>query len=131
MRHIHCWPQFITPDRTKLVVATADSMQSNPNHKDDEGKYARRTHPLKRMLQRLLPSLFAPSLPVTTKWVWTCGGNNEAYMWQLEQGSTRVKLTRAASVRSSGCDAATWPACVQHCTLIMKEVWISQVVLFT
>uniref|UniRef100_A0A7S0RDR4 Uncharacterized protein n=1 Tax=Chlamydomonas leiostraca TaxID=1034604 RepID=A0A7S0RDR4_9CHLO len=57
--------QLLTPDRHKLVVASDTTTSARDT--DDEGKYARRTHPLKRMLQRLLPSLFAPALPVTTK----------------------------------------------------------------
>mmetsp|Transcript_2987 Transcript_2987/g.5131 ORF Transcript_2987/g.5131 Transcript_2987/m.5131 type:complete len:255 (-) Transcript_2987:347-1111(-) len=34
---------------------------------DDEGKYSRRAGPLTRMLQRIMPSFFLPSLPVTTR----------------------------------------------------------------
>lgn len=36
----------------------------------DEGernKYTKRSHPLKRSLQMMFPSLFAPGLPVTMK----------------------------------------------------------------
>eukprot|EP00195_Chlamydomonas_chlamydogama_P015580 CAMPEP_0202902934 /NCGR_PEP_ID=MMETSP1392-20130828/19005_1 /ASSEMBLY_ACC=CAM_ASM_000868 /TAXON_ID=225041 /ORGANISM="Chlamydomonas chlamydogama, Strain SAG 11-48b" /LENGTH=227 /DNA_ID=CAMNT_0049589797 /DNA_START=216 /DNA_END=899 /DNA_ORIENTATION=+ len=65
--------QFMSPDRFKVVVA--DGQGSSSRH-DDEGKYRGRVHPLKRTLQRLLPSLFAPTLPVTAKDA--AGDSNEA-----------------------------------------------------
>lgn len=53
----------------KHKVAVADSVLSSAASptRDDERKYARRVHPMKRALQRVLPGLFAPSLPVTTR----------------------------------------------------------------
>lgn len=38
-----------------------------PGITDEEDKYVRRAHPLKRTLQRLFPGLFAPGLPVTAR----------------------------------------------------------------
>jgi hypothetical protein len=43
-----------------------------PGITDEEDKYVRRAHPLKRTLQRLFPGLFAPGLPVTARWVHGC-----------------------------------------------------------
>lgn len=40
-----------------------------PGITDEDDKYVRRAHPLKRTLQRLFPGLFAPGLPVTARWV--------------------------------------------------------------
>jgi hypothetical protein len=55
-------------EASKHKVAAADGAgSSGPSGPDDEQKYARRIHPLRRTLQRLLPSLFPPSLPVTMK----------------------------------------------------------------
>jgi hypothetical protein len=34
---------------------------------DEDGKYVKRAHPLKRSLQMMFPSLFQPGLPVTMK----------------------------------------------------------------
>jgi hypothetical protein len=48
-------------------VAAADGAGSSGPGPDDARKYARRIHPLKLTLQRLLPSLFPPTLPVTMK----------------------------------------------------------------
>lgn len=40
---------------------------------DDEDKYTRRAPPLRRLLQRLLPSVFAPALPVVNRCVGWAG----------------------------------------------------------
>jgi hypothetical protein len=66
-----CHPlQSIPQDRHKIVVS-ADGMmpaRSGSYAADEEDfKYARRAHPLKRTLQRLFPSMFAPGLPVTAR----------------------------------------------------------------
>ncbi|GAX74044.1 hypothetical protein CEUSTIGMA_g1494.t1 [Chlamydomonas eustigma] len=57
--------QYSTPDRHKVVVSTTQSSSSSAD--DDEGKYRAKVHPLKRAIQKLLPTLFAPSLPVTNR----------------------------------------------------------------
>lgn len=66
-----CCPlQSLTQDRHKIVVS-ADGMlpaRSGSYAVDEEDfKYARRAHPLKRTLQRLFPGMFAPGLPVTAR----------------------------------------------------------------
>eukprot|EP00798_Chlamydomonas_sp_ICE-L_P011687 gene11687-34410_t len=54
--------------RTTGGVSTSEAAGTTDRHKnDDEGKYRAKVNPLRRMLQRLLPGLFAPGLPVTTK----------------------------------------------------------------
>jgi hypothetical protein len=62
--------QSISQDRHKIVVS-ADGMlpaRSASYAADEEDhKYARRAHPLKRTLQRLFPGMFAPGLPVTAR----------------------------------------------------------------
>jgi hypothetical protein len=62
--------QSIGQDRHKIVVS-ADGMlpaRSASYAADEEDhKYARRAHPLKRTLQRLFPGMFAPGLPVTAR----------------------------------------------------------------
>lgn len=62
--------QSLTQDRHKIVVS-ADGMlpaRSGSYAVDEEDfKYARRAHPLKRTLQRLFPGMFAPGLPVTAR----------------------------------------------------------------
>ncbi len=35
---------------------------------DDQGKYRSRVHPFSRMLQRIFPNTFSPSLPITSRW---------------------------------------------------------------
>jgi len=73
------------PERHKVVVSTDGLMPSTSASYADEQdhKYARRAHPLKRTLQRLFPNMFAPGLPVTNRWgcrawqrvdlgVWSC-----------------------------------------------------------
>lgn len=59
------------PERHKVVVSTDGLMPStSASFADEEDyKYARRAHPLKRTLQRLFPNLFAPGLPVTSRCV--------------------------------------------------------------
>lgn len=58
------------PDRHRVVVSTDGLMPStSASYADEEDyKYARRAHPLKRTLQRLFPNMFAPGLPVTSRW---------------------------------------------------------------
>ena len=46
-----------------LLSAASASYEAD----DESHKYTRRAHPLRRALQRLLPALFAPGLPVTTR----------------------------------------------------------------
>ncbi|KAF6248312.1 hypothetical protein COO60DRAFT_1707122 [Scenedesmus sp. NREL 46B-D3] len=62
--------QSIPQERHKVVVS-ADGMlptQSASYAADEQDhKYARRAHPLKRTLQRLFPGMFAPGLPVTAR----------------------------------------------------------------
>lgn len=43
--------------------------QASTSYGDDEedGKYVKRSHPLKRSLQMMFPALFQPGLPVTMK----------------------------------------------------------------
>lgn len=60
------------PERHKVVVSTDGLMPStSASYAADEEdyKYARRAHPLKRTLQRLFPNMFAPGLPVTSRYV--------------------------------------------------------------
>ncbi|KAJ9533129.1 hypothetical protein QJQ45_018230 [Haematococcus lacustris] len=65
--------QFLASDRHKMVVGpdTAtppSSARAVPDgDEDSKAKYSRRAHPLRRLLQRLLPAAFAPSLPVSTR----------------------------------------------------------------
>lgn len=68
----------VQPDRHRVVVSTDGLMPStSASYADEEDyKYARRAHPLKRTLQRLFPDMFAPGLPVTSRWVfgvWVSG----------------------------------------------------------
>ncbi len=53
----------------RVAVADASSMQQQQG--DAEGdmgrKYAKRSSGLRRTLQRFMPALFQPSLPITTK----------------------------------------------------------------
>jgi hypothetical protein len=58
------------PDRHRVVVSTDGLMPStSASYADEEDyKYARRAHPLKRTLQRLFPNMFAPGLPITSRW---------------------------------------------------------------
>lgn len=56
-------PQSMKSGSHKVVLAGGASA----TEADDQGKYRARAHPLKRALQKLLPSLFAPTLPVTAK----------------------------------------------------------------
>ena len=56
--------QFSAPDKHKVVMMASDGVSSRD---DDEGKYTRRNHPVKRNLQRLFPWLFPLGLPVTSK----------------------------------------------------------------
>eukprot|EP00882_Tetradesmus_deserticola_P008268 GHRQ01008718.1.p1 GENE.GHRQ01008718.1~~GHRQ01008718.1.p1 ORF type:complete len:320 (+),score=112.78 GHRQ01008718.1:201-1160(+) len=62
--------QSIPQDRHKVVVS-ADGMQPTQSASyaadEEDRKYARRAHPLKRTLQRLFPGMFAPGLPVTVR----------------------------------------------------------------
>eukprot|EP00200_Dunaliella_tertiolecta_P003980 CAMPEP_0202351110 /NCGR_PEP_ID=MMETSP1126-20121109/7901_1 /ASSEMBLY_ACC=CAM_ASM_000457 /TAXON_ID=3047 /ORGANISM="Dunaliella tertiolecta, Strain CCMP1320" /LENGTH=226 /DNA_ID=CAMNT_0048943191 /DNA_START=154 /DNA_END=834 /DNA_ORIENTATION=- len=57
--------QPIGNDRFKVVVA--DGAASLRSSGDDEGKYTRRASKLRRLLQRMLPSFFAPTLPVVNR----------------------------------------------------------------
>jgi hypothetical protein len=64
--------QSVPTERHKVVIT--DGMEASTSgssymggQDDDEQKYTRRAHPLKRSLQRLFPGLFAPGLPVTTR----------------------------------------------------------------
>ena len=49
--------------RTVSVQTEADS------EPDQDDKYAKRTGSVKRSLQRVLPSIFQPTLPVTTRYL--------------------------------------------------------------
>jgi len=42
---------------------------ASPRGGDDEGKYTRRASRLRRLLQRFVPSFFAPGLPVVNRCV--------------------------------------------------------------
>ncbi len=55
-------------DSSKRKVSAVDGGSSGGTVVDDK-KYARRPAAWKRTLQRFLPSLFQPGLPVTTKCV--------------------------------------------------------------
>ena len=63
--------QAAPTERHKVVIADgmapSTSGTSYLGGEDDERKYIRRAHPLKRSLQRLFPGLFAPGLPVTMR----------------------------------------------------------------
>lgn len=57
-------------ERHKVVISADGLMPStSASYASDEQahKYARRATPLKRTLQRLFPSMFAPGLPVTNR----------------------------------------------------------------
>lgn len=65
---LHVRWQSIAQERHKGVVSADGRMPSQSlSYDEEESKYARRAHPLKRTLQRLFPNLFAPGLPVTTR----------------------------------------------------------------
>lgn len=61
--------QSMQPERHKVVVSTDGLMPSTSASYADEQdhKYARRAHPLKRTLQRLFPNMFSPGLPITNR----------------------------------------------------------------
>jgi hypothetical protein len=66
--------QSMQPERHKVVVSTDGLMPStSASYADEEDhKYTRRAHPLKRTLQRLFPNMFSPGLPITNRCVYRC-----------------------------------------------------------
>eukprot|EP00775_Hariotina_reticulata_P011609 gene11609-11753_t len=57
-------------ERHKVAIS-ADGLHSSGSlgygADDDDNKYVRRAHPVRRWLQRILPNMFAPGLPVTNR----------------------------------------------------------------
>ena len=62
--------QTHAPAHHRVAVADASGMrQQQGDQEGDMGrKYTKRSSGLRRTLQRFMPALFQPSLPVTTKW---------------------------------------------------------------
>ncbi|KAF5828300.1 hypothetical protein DUNSADRAFT_17835 [Dunaliella salina] len=58
--------QSIGNDRFKVVVADG-AVSAHGGGGDDEGKYTRRASKFRRFLQRMLPSVFAPTLPIVNR----------------------------------------------------------------
>ena len=56
-------------DRHKTAPGDADTQSLNPDTEpDQDNKYIKRTGSVKRSLQRVMPAIFQPSLPVTTRY---------------------------------------------------------------
>lgn len=61
-------PQPALSDRHKTAPGDADTQSLNPDTEpDQDNKYIKRTGSVKRSLQRVMPAIFQPSLPVTTR----------------------------------------------------------------
>ncbi len=58
--------QMLVESSSKRKVGVADG-GSSAVHMVDDKKYARRPPAWKRTLQRIMPSLFQPGLPITNK----------------------------------------------------------------
>jgi hypothetical protein len=57
-------------ERHKVAIS-ADGLRTSGSLSygadEDDNKYVRRAHPVRRWLQRIMPNVFAPGLPVTNR----------------------------------------------------------------
>lgn len=98
--HQHSERQQVSPHGQSKSSGLSNAHNSSHKHStqdSDDSKYTRRSHPLKRMIQKWFPSLFAPALPVSTRDISTSDTDKGSDVGRLKKRKGR---RNAMSLRS-------------------------------